>query len=192
MTNILFWFATYVWILSVLTSFLCFQGIQIKLITPRLCQQISKDAIYYAHVMWSLNSLSKIMFIIVLGTILVSLQNLSTQVLAKRKFRGSSIHGDRDSLANKPPGKLQYMIKCSFRYSISISIVAANLIYTHTDLQITDTGRIINAEVSSDKHPWLVYTMTTFSERTGERTYKEHNIGCPGAIISYSRYIWLI
>ena len=59
--------------------------------------------------------------------------------------------------------------------------------YIHRALQITATGRIINAEVSSDKHPWLVYTRTSLSEKSGERTYKEHNTGCPGAIISYSR-----
>ena len=128
------------------------------------------------------------MFTIVLGTIVVSLQNLSTQVLAKQKFRGPSIHGDRDSLGYKESGKLQYMVKCSFKYS-NYPLEQQYLIYIHKDLQITARGRIINAEVSSEKHPWLVYTRTTLSERSGENTYKEHNTGCPGAIISYSRYI---
>ena len=127
------------------------------------------------------------MFIIVLVTVLVSLQNFSTQVLSRKKFHGSSIYGDRDSLGYEPPGKLQNMIKCSFRHSNNLHFDLINRFNIHTYLQITAAGRIINAEVSSDKHPWLVYTRTSLSERSGERTYKEHNTGCPGAIISYSR-----
>ena len=72
---------------------------------------------------------------------------------------------------------------------LNTAIKQQYLIYIHKDLQITARGRIINAEVSLEKHPWLVYTRTTLSERSGENTYKEHNTGCPGAIISYSRYI---
>ena len=96
-----------------------------------MCKQISKDAIHHTHVMWSLNVVSKIMFIIALGTILVSLQNLSTQVLAKKKFRSSSIYGDRDSLGYNPPGKRQYMIKCSFRYSNYSIGAAVSYLYSH-------------------------------------------------------------
>ena len=87
---------------------------------------------------------------------------------------------------------MSHLVSCNIWSNVALdtAIIHFDLIdgfNIHTYLQITAAGRIINAEVSSDKHPWLVYTRTSLSEKSGERTYKEHNTGCPGAIISYSR-----